>query len=114
MYVLGMLTNISDIMGDSRLVNVPLVYVTETQLSSTTVLRDGSSTYAMARNDDKFKSLLVLYDKHSFECLEQENFGSVSKINFSTTLCNLCYFSMLVVYKKTIQILQNLLGTLLT
>lgn len=114
MYGLGMLTNISDIMGDSRLVNVPLVYLTETQLSSTTVLRDASSTYAMERNDDKFKTLVVLYDKHSFECLEQENFDGVSKINFSTTLCNLCNFSMLVVYKKTIQILQNLLGTLLT
>ena len=56
-----MLTNTSNFMGDSRIKNVPLVCLTETQLSSTTVLRDVSSLYQIVRNDDqfdKFKSTL--------------------------------------------------------
>ena len=107
-------------MEDSRLINVPLVCLTETQLSSTTVLRDVSSTYEIGRNDDqfdKFKSLAVLYNKHNFKCLEQENFDGVIYIKFSTNPCNLSNFnfSMLVVYRKTnSNIAQLLLGTLLT
>ena len=71
-----MLTNISDLIGDSRLMNVPLNCLTKTQLSSATVLRNVSSTYEIVRNDgqfDKFKSLAVLYSKHNFRYLEQEN-----------------------------------------
>ena len=51
-----MLTNISNLMGDSILMNVPLVCLTETQISSTTVLRDISSTDEIVRNDDQFDS----------------------------------------------------------
>ena len=51
-----MLTNISNLMGDSILMNVPLVCLTETQISSTTVLRDISSTDEIVRNDDQFHS----------------------------------------------------------
>ena len=68
--VRGMLTNISNILGDPRLTNVPLVWETESQLSSTTVPRDVSSIYEIVRNDDhfdKFKSLAVLYSKHHFK-----------------------------------------------
>ena len=99
--VRGTLTYTSNFMGDSRLKNVPLVCLTETQLSSTTVLRDVSSLYEIIRNDDqfdKFKSLAVLYSKHIFKCLKQDNFDGVIYIKFSTTLCNLSNFSMLVVY----------------
>ena len=82
-------------MGYSRLLNVPLVYLTETQLS-TTALRDVSSTYKIVRNDNQFESWAVLYHKHKFKCLEQENFDGVIYIKFATTLCNQSRFSMLV------------------
>ena len=52
--VCGMLTNISNLMGDSRLVNVPFVCLIETQLSSATVLRDVFPTYEIVRNDGQF------------------------------------------------------------
>ena len=50
----GMLTNISNLLGDPRLTDVPLAWETETQLSSTTVPRDVSSIYEIVRNDDHF------------------------------------------------------------
>ena len=37
-------------MGDSRLMNVPTAHLTEIQLSSTTVIRDVSTTYEIARS----------------------------------------------------------------
>ena len=49
--VCGMLTNILDLMGDSRLMNIPLVCLIETQLSSATVLRDVSPTYEIVGNE---------------------------------------------------------------
>ena len=36
-------------MGDSSLINVPTVHLTETQLLSITVIRDVSTTYEIAR-----------------------------------------------------------------
>ena len=53
---------------------------------------------------DKFKSLAVLYDKQNFNCFNQESF------------CVVLYscFSMLIVQRKMIQTLHNLLGTLPT
>ena len=101
--VCGILTNVSNLMGNSWLINILLVCFTEHQLSSTTVLRNGTSTYEIVRNDDhfdKFKSLAVLYNKHNFKCLEQENFDGVIYIKFSSTICNLINFSTLAVYRK--------------
>ena len=49
---------------------------------------------------NKFKSLVVLYSKYFFKCLERENFDGVISIKFSTNLCNQNNFSMLVVYRK--------------
>ena len=81
---------------------------TETQLSS---------IYNIVIDDDqfdKFKSLAVLCNKYNFKCLEQENFDGVMYIKFSTTLCNLSNFSMLLVYRKIIQIRHHFLYTLHT
>ena len=66
-------------MDDSEIMNVSLACLTETQLSSTTVLRDISSTYEIVRNDDQIESLAVLYNKHNFKCLEQENLFIITK-----------------------------------
>ena len=82
--------------------SVPLICLTETQLSSTIIIRDVSSTFKIVRNNDqfdKFKRFAVLYKKYHFKCLEQEHFDSVIYIKFSITLCNLSNFSMLLVYK---------------
>ena len=64
-------------------------------------LRDVSSAYEIVRNDDQFKSLAILYNKHKFKCLEQKNFDAVIYIKFSTTLCNICNFSMLLFSRKS-------------
>ena len=66
----GLLKNILNLMGHLRLMNVPLVYLTETQLSSITALIDVCSTDEIVRNDDQIESLTVLYNKHNFKCLE--------------------------------------------
>ena len=50
-------TNISNLMGNSKLMNVPLFCLTETQLPSATVLRDASSTYEIVINDDQFDNI---------------------------------------------------------
>ena len=71
--------NVSDLMDDSEIMNVSLACLTETQLSSTTVLRDISSTYEIVRNDDQIESLAVLYSKHNVKCLGQENLFIITK-----------------------------------
>ena len=94
---------LTNLICNSWLINILLVWLTEHQLSSTTVLKNGISTYEIVRNDDyfdKFKSLAVLYNKHNFKCLEQENFDGVIYIKFSSTICNLINFSTLAVYRK--------------
>ena len=84
--------------------NVPIVCLNETQLSSATALTDVSSTDEVVRNDDqfgKFKSLAVLYNKHNFKCLENEDIDGIIHIAFLTTLFNLSNFGMLlVVYRQ--------------
>ena len=58
--------------------NVLLFYPTETKLSSIPALIDVSSTDdEIVRNDDQFESLVVLYNKHNFKYLEQENFDGM-------------------------------------
>lgn len=52
-----MLKNISDFTGDSRLVEVPLIYLTKTHLLLTLVLNGLPSAYEIAKNDDQIDKL---------------------------------------------------------
>ena len=64
--------------------NLPLVRLTLTHLSLTTVLRDLFSTNETVRNDyqfDKFKSA-VLYSRHNFKCLEKKKLDGAIYIKF--------------------------------
>ena len=99
----GLVTNILDFTGDSRLLPVPLICLTESHLLPSSNLSGIPTTYQIIRNDDeidKFKSIAVLYNKNSFTCLEQENYNAVLYIKFATTLSSLNQFSMLVLYRK--------------
>ena len=99
----GLVTNILDFTGDSRLLHVPLICLTESHLLPSSNLSGIPTTYQIIRNDDeidKFKSIAVLYNKNSFTCLEQENYNAVLYIKFATTLSSLNQFSMLVLYRK--------------
>ena len=51
------LKNISDFTGDSRLMKVPLIYLTKTHLLSTIVVNGIPSAYEIAKNDDQFDKL---------------------------------------------------------
>ena len=60
-------------------------------------------TYQIISNDDeidKFKNIVVLYNKNSFTCLELENYNVVLYTKFATALSSLNQFSMLVLYRK--------------
>ena len=108
----GLVTNILDFAGDSRLLPVPLICLTESHFLPSSNLSGIPTTYQIIRNDDeidKFKSIAVLYNKNSFICMEQENSNAVLYIKFATTLSSLNQFSMLVLYRKLIQILPSLL-----
>ena len=99
----GLVTNILDFAGDSRLLPVPFICLTESHLLPSSNLSGIPTTYQIIRNDDeidKFKSIAVLYNKNSFTCLEQENYNAVLCIKFATTLSSLNQFSMLVLYRK--------------
>lgn len=92
--------------------HVPFIFLTGTHLLASSDLSGIHTTYQIIRNDnkiDKFKSLVVLYDKNKFTCLEGQSFDGAINFEFTTTLCDFDYFSMLVIYKKTIQILFSLL-----
>ena len=81
----GLVINILDFTGDSRLLHVPLLCLTESHLLPTSNLSGIPTTYQIIRNDDeidKFKSIAVLYNKNSFTCLEQENYIVVLYIKF--------------------------------
>ena len=81
----GLVTNILDFTGDSRLLHVPLLCLTESHLLPTSNLSGIPTTNQIIRNDgeiDKFKSIAVLYSKNSFTCLEQENYIAVLYIKF--------------------------------
>ena len=91
--VRGLLPIISNIIGDSRLINLPLACLTETQLLFTIVLRNVSTIYEIIRSDEQFESLAVNYNKHNFKCSEQENIDAVIYIKFSTSFCNLSHLS---------------------
>ena len=101
--ICGLVTNILDFTGDSRLLHVPLICLTESHLLPSSNLSGIPTTYQIIRNDDeidKFKSIAVLYNKNSFTCLEQENYIVVLYIKFATTLSSLNHFSMLILYRK--------------
>ena len=102
--ICGLVANILDFTGDSRLLHVPLICLTESRLLSSSNLSGIPTTYQIIRNDDeidKFKSITVLYKKNSFTCLEQEYYIAVLYIKFVATLISLNQFSMLVLYRKT-------------
>ena len=81
----GLVTNILDFAGDSRLLPLPLICLKESHLLPSSNLSGIPTTYQIIRNDDeidKFKSIAVLYSKNSFTCLEQENYIVVLYIKF--------------------------------
>ena len=97
------MTNILDFTDDSRLLHVPIICLAETHLLSLSNLSGIPFTYQIIRNDDvidKFKSIAVLYNKNSFNCLEQEHYNAVLYIKFATTLSSLKKFNTLVLYQK--------------
>ena len=97
------MTNILDFTDDSRLLHVPIICLAETHLLSLGNLSGIPFTYQIIRNDDvidKFKSIAVLYNKNSFNCLEQEHYNAVLYIKFATTLSSLKQFNTLVLYQK--------------
>ena len=99
----GMLKSISNFAGDSRLMEVPLICLTETHLLSTIAVNGISTAYEIVRNAgqfDKFKSFSVLYNKQNFNFLEQESFNGLLYIKLDTRICYLSDFSMLIVYRK--------------
>ena len=62
----GLVTNISDFTGDSRLLHVPLICLTESHLLPSSNLSGIPTTYQIIRKDeeiDEFKSIAVLYKK---------------------------------------------------
>ena len=101
--ICGLVTNILNFTGDSRLLHVPLICLTESHLLPSSNLSGIPTTYQIIRNDDKidkFKSIAVFYNKNSFRCLEQENYNAVLYIKYAATLSSLNQFSMLVLYRK--------------
>ena len=63
----GLVTNILDFTGDSRLLQVPLICLTESHLLPSSNLSGIPTTYQIIRNDDetdKFKSIAKLYNKN--------------------------------------------------
>ena len=99
----GQVTNILEFIGNSRLLHVPLIFLTESHSLPSSNLSGIPTTYQIIRNDDetdKFKSIAELYNKNNFTCLEQENYNAVFYIKFATALSSLNQFSMLVLYRK--------------
>ena len=75
----GLVINILDFPGDSRRLHVSLICLTESHLLLSSNLSGIPTTYQIIRNNDeidKFKSKVVLYNKNSFTCLEQENYNA--------------------------------------
>ena len=58
--------------------------------------------------------ILNVFKFLNFKFLNFKSFNGVPYTKLATSICNLSDFSMLIVYKKIIQTLQNLLGTLPT
>ena len=99
----GQVTSILEFIGNSRLLHVPLIFLTESHSLPSSNLSGIPTTYQIIRNDDetdKFKSIAELYNKNNFTCLEQENYNAAFYIKFATALSSLNQFSMLVLYRK--------------
>ena len=112
----GILKNILNFTGDSSLMEVPLIYLTQTHWLWTFAFHDIPSAFEIVRKNDKFnsfKNLTVLYNNQSFICLEHESFSGVLYVKLGTSICNHSDLSMLIVCKIT-QILHNLFSGLHT
>ena len=99
----GLVKNISNFIGDLRLMHLSLICLTETHLLPSRDLSGIPTTYQIIRNDnknDKVKSLAVLYDKSKLKCLEQKSFAAALYIKFGTTFCNLNQCNIAVLYRK--------------
>ena len=71
--------NISNFIGDLRLMHLSLICLTETHLLPSSDLSGIPTTYQIIRNDnkiDKVKSFAVLYDENKLTCLEQKSFAA--------------------------------------
>ena len=71
--IYGMLKSISNFTGDSRLMKVTLNLPDRDSFTIKIAVNGIPTAYEIVRNDDqfdKFKSLVVLYNKQNFKCLE--------------------------------------------
>ena len=99
----------SDFFADNRLNKSPIICYTDTQTTQNTripILANILESCNVLRNDnqDKFKSLLIMYNKSVFECIQSESFDGFMFLVLKSKVSKMEIKVILVYHKTAVQI----------
>ena len=100
----GLLPNTTNLLNDRRILYTPIVCFTETQTTNYSGLSELETCLPIHKvfrndNDDKHKSLIILYNKCCFKCEEIDYYDVVTYAHFSSMISSL-NFKLLLAYRN--------------